>query len=158
MVQSMKHETEWRYQIGELMLRFAEIEASIWCCLIFLPEKNELNKFKTTNFTKRCSAAIDYAKQVNIDKKTKIDLISEINRASRLAKLRNLVAHNPVGLNIESLFDEHGTKYEIQSYINPAKKIELEELKFAVIDIQECSTNLQIALTSAEDQLLGYEN
>ncbi len=67
----MKDEAEWRYEIGELMIRFAEIESYIAGFLACLPEENQFEKLKNEKFTKRCSVVIKAAESSQIRKETK---------------------------------------------------------------------------------------
>jgi len=148
----MKHEAEWRYQIGELMIRFAEIESYIAGLLVCLPEENKFEKLKNEKFNKRCSVVINAAKSSSINKETIKTIVSCINQAMRLSETRNLIAHNPINLSLESIFDDN-LRHEIRSYKNNDKYIELDELKDTVSKIQTCSNMLYEALSSTESEI-----
>ncbi len=70
----------------------------------------------------------------------------------KLAETRNLIAHNPINLSLESIFDDN-LRHEIRSYKNNDKYIELEELKEIVNKTQICSSMLYEALSSAESEI-----
>ena len=145
----MENENEWRYQIGELMVRFAEIESYVAGCLISLPEKNLFEEHKDKSFKRKCGAAKIEIEKSEIRSKTKDKLVSSINDAIELAKTRNLVAHNPINLSLQSIF-ENKMRYEIVSYRNTDETISLENLKQVNIKVQACSTELGNALEDAE--------
>jgi len=118
---------EWSAAIGQLFIAFGQIEH---ITIAFLHSKTPTKKevIGKSNFSKRVDLIVRFLKKsTDLNHKEFISLLRE---AQKLSKKRNLIAHNPLLLEVFQFADGSNYKREfIASSRTPQERMSLEELK-----------------------------
>ena len=119
---------KWRNLIGDFMLKFSEVEAELNTLIFDFAPNDKINTWLKKQFKKRASDSLALIDTLDIDSKLKISLKRSINELIMLAdNTRNLIAHNPLNLSLESLFEEQ-IYLEICSYRDINKTVTYTDL------------------------------
>ena len=139
---------KWRNLIGDFMLVFAEVEGELNGLLMDLVSKNEYEDIIKNQFKARQSKAKTLVKEKVLD----TELVNRVN--TLLDKLlnfaeneRNLIAHNPLELSLESIFEDI-TYFEIRSQKKSDKYITYEKLKQKYEQLHTCFKEFESACYS----------
>lgn len=135
---------EWEELIGRSFLRFADIEYISVMCLSLIPTDKISDAASQLSFARRASLLIEILEaRDNRDRHTE-GLLDGLRRAKALTKTRNLIAHNPMVLNL--YFNEDRTAHDVEHTIasrrGKGRKIDLAELKEFAADVENVSTLL----------------
>lgn len=130
--------TKWRNLIGNFMLVFAEVEGELNDLLSDLTSVEEYKEIIKHQFKARQSKA-----KLLVKRKVSDDILA--NRANTLLDQllnfaeneRNLIAHNPLELSLESVFEDIAY-FEIRSQKKSSKYITYEELERKYNQLQRC--------------------
>ncbi len=121
--------TKWRDLIGDFMLKFSEVEAELYTIIYDFADPIELKNMLKVQFKDRVNYSIKLIDRMNIDSNLKRRLRRSINELMKLGEsTRNLIAHNPLNLALESLFEER-VYLEIRSYRNTNVSVTYDILK-----------------------------
>ncbi len=147
--------TKWRDLIGDFMLKFSEVEAEIYAIIYDFADPGELkNMLESVEFKKRMNYSIKLIDGMNIDSNLKRRLRRSINELMKLAEsTRNLIAHNPLNLALESLFEER-VYLEIRSYRNANVSVTYNVLKLRNKELSSWLDELKEGLSVARQSLL----
>lgn len=96
---------EWSSLIGRFMTTFARVEFSVARALIDHSEMT-YQQFKDLEFTKRANKLRSYVVKMPLRHEQKRSLHNALEQLVALADTRNLIAHNPVDLSLESIFED----------------------------------------------------
>lgn len=120
----------WRFQIGRLVLAMGEVEYCLRRCLVEIPEVDRWHELKDEDFKVKATAAIRHVQASGFKAALKKRLVTVINKAIRLAPVRNLVSHSPVHLSEYRSGDgkRHMIRFEAFSLRNSDKTMTLREL------------------------------
>lgn len=119
---------KWRNLIGEFILEFANVEVEIFGIFEDLGSDQDLNLARGDQFKKRASRAIDLINENIADAKIRKPAVKAINELIKLGdKVRNLIAHNPIQLSLESVL-QGGYDHEIRSFRSSENVISFDEL------------------------------
>lgn len=138
---------KWRNLIGDFMLAFAEVEGELNNLLLDLSfnqyDENIKNQFKERQTR---------ARSLLEEKVSDDQLVNRINKVlDQLLNLaeneRNLIAHNPLQLSLDSIFEED-TYFEIRSRRKNDKFITYEKLEEKYIKLREHSSEFESACDS----------
>ena len=135
---------EWEKLIGNSILRFGDIEYISVMCLSLIPTDKIADAASELSFSRRASILIEILEaRDNRDQHTE-GLLDGFRRAKALTKTRNLIAHNPMVL--ELYFNKDRTAYDVEHKVasrrGKGRTIDLAELKKFAADVEEVSTLL----------------
>ena len=119
---------KWRNLIGEFMLVFAKVENTLNDLIVDLSSNEEYDEIVKNQFKRR----VIKAKSLVQEKVTDTILLGQVNTLlDQLLNIaeneRNLIAHNPLELSLESIFEDL-TYLEIRSQRKSDKYISYEKL------------------------------
>ncbi len=120
--------SKWSYLIGNFILEFAHVEVEIFGIFEDFGSKEELENARSAPFKVRANKAMSLIDREFPKEKYFKPAKRAINELIKLADgTRNLIAHNPVEMSLESVFTDTD-KYEIRSFRSHEKAITFEEL------------------------------
>lgn len=131
---------EWSAAIGELFIAFGQIEH---ITIAFLNSQTQTKKeiIGKSNFSKRVDLIVKSLKK-STDSNHK-EFISLLKKAKELSKKRNLIAHNPLLLEVFQFADGSNYKREIiASSRAPKECMSLKELKILSNDASSILSKL----------------
>lgn len=135
-------QTLWRVAVGRFILGFGEIEWFTFHMLSELPSERVLESTMSLPFAKRVDIVIEIAKRRDLDPGLRMRLISVLEKAKKLAATRNLVAHNPLFLN---LFDDRvgaDLQFQLSRYGEQQAKLTFEELETRCSEVERLAEEL----------------
>ena len=122
-------EVQWRTAIGRFILSFGSIEWFTYNMLLVLPTERIFESVRFLGFKQRINLVIQLLQEKNIDDEIADKAIGLLNEAKELANTRNLIAHNPLLLN---LFDDKvgvDLQYQISKHGDIEVRLTIEELE-----------------------------
>lgn len=120
---------KWRNLIGDFMLVFAEVEGELNGLLADLTSNNEYEDIIKNQFKARQSKAKTLVNEKVSDTKLANRVNTLLDQLLNFAENeRNLIAHNPLELSLESLFEDI-SYFEIRSQRKGDKYITYEKLR-----------------------------
>lgn len=129
---------KWAIHIGRLFIAFGAIERTTHNCLIDWLKDPTYTHISKMRFSQRVDVIIDLLQELQFVEQNKVDLTVGLNKARKLAEKRNIVAHNPLMLD---LFDGE-FKEVIISNTKVGVTITFEELEQLTKDAESLSTKL----------------
>lgn len=144
---------EWALLVGTAIVRFGEIELiSLKCFAFFSPEDSALSVAKL-NFVPRAEKLIKVLQAQECVTRDIQELISAFTLAIKLAKTRNLIAHNPVILDLYVNEDETEAAAErwIRSARTDLETLDLAGLKEFVDEVDDLAAELWMRFLRASD-------
>ena len=139
---------EWESAIGKFMVAFTAIEQVIDLIIMHFSSNRLADAVLDLPFERRCTIAHALAADQSDNALRWIQIKDEINRATQLAKSRNLVAHNSPSLSIYVSEDgQVQVKRELKN-LRKGKQITLPELDRRTVEAKELSLRLYNLLTS----------
>ena len=148
---------KWRDLIGDFMLKFSEVEAELNIIFYDFSPSNELQDRLNVQFKQRANESMKLIEGMSVDDKLKRRLKRSINELIKLAdNTRNLIAHNPLNLSLESLFEDQ-QYLEIRSYRKTNETVTYIDLKSRYEKLCSWSENLKNDLFTVRRILLPEE-
>jgi hypothetical protein len=146
-------EVLWRVSVGRFILAFASVEWFTFHMLSELPTERIFESVMSLPFERR----LDLVTQLLQQKPLESALLGEANRAleqaRQLAKTRNLIAHNPLLLN---LFDDRvgvDLEYQISKYGETEARLTIAELQELCAEVERLDATLSVIRQQIEDSL-----
>ncbi|TYT73146.1 hypothetical protein [Desulfobotulus mexicanus] len=130
---------KWATLVGRVFIAFGVMESITYECLKDWLKDSVYRSVKNMQFAQRVNLVIDLAKEQDAPKERIEIFISNLNRVKKLAEKRNIIAHNPLVLNI---FQEGGYAEGIVSSKNENKFICFDELEQLVIQAEALEREL----------------
>ena len=133
------HYREWEAHVGRVIVRFGEIEYITVKCLEVLPRDRIAASTARMPFAQRASLLLEILEGRGTSSEHIEGLQRALTQARQLAEKRNLIAHNPVMLEIYTNEDETQarTQFAIASARGGGKAITLDELKELSAEIDD---------------------
>jgi hypothetical protein len=132
---------KWATAIGRVFVAFGGIEYTSFKCLENIPKDNILQSTKNLPLGKR----IDLLQEIltTHDNLVTAELISNFREIKKLSEHRNLIAHNPLVLDLYSSGDDDDLclKEKIMSLKKPDKHMYFNELEKLAMDSEMLSSN-----------------
>ncbi len=97
-----------------------------------------------TNFGMRVSIIKKLVERCQVEDKIKKDAIESLSKAKDLADRRNIIVHNPWQIWID--FDRKDFMTELQKYMVPEKKLDLDQIHEFVVEAKALEADLKTAL------------
>ncbi len=151
MVKIVDLNDKWAVLIGRLFIAFGSIERTTHNCLIDWLKDPTYAHISKMRFSQRVDVIIDLLGTLEFVEQNKADLIQGLKKAKKLAEKRNIVAHNPLMLD---LFDGD-FKEIIISNTKDGVTITFEELQQITQSAESLSTEL--INTCTKIKLEGWE-
>lgn len=136
--------TEWEQLVGKAIIRFGEIEIISLKCLAYFSRDRIGVSLAKLNFASRADILIELLQgRENIGPDAQ-GLLEAFQRARTLAETRNLIAHNPVMLDlyINQESTESRADYSITSARSGSKTLDLPGLKEFSAEVDDLATTL----------------
>jgi hypothetical protein len=137
-------EVQWRTAIGRFILSFGSIEWFTYHMLSELPTERIFESVMFLGFKQRLNLVIQLVQEKNLDDEITSRVIDLLNEAKELADTRNLIAHNPLLLN---LFDDRvgvDLQYQISKYGETEARLTLEKLEMQCRKVEMLDEQLLI--------------
>lgn len=150
------HAAEWEALVGKAILRFGDIELISIRCLAAIPSDKIAESATKLEFGRRAELLIEILESRSVRSQWESEILSGMKQAKALAKTRNLIAHNPVMLDLY-VNDEDTESYAahaITSARSENHSIDLTELQEFTAKVEELASELWMALL----KLQGNEN
>lgn len=119
--------SEWAAAIGKAFVAFGAIEHVTFICLRELPRDRIQRSIKSFRLGHRISLLLELLEAK--DGAPYTNLSAKLARANELAKIRNLIAHNPLVMDVFQLRDGTLFTREFISHIHEDKHITLAEVQ-----------------------------
>lgn len=140
---SPEHGALWEALVGKAILRFGDIELVSIKCLEVIPADAIAESTARLGFAQRANLLIEIL-EARVDRTPDLDqLLACFKRAKPLATKRNLIAHNPLMLDI--FVNEDETQMLAEHSITHARSGEtmgLEDLKEFAAAVEDLSSEL----------------
>jgi len=135
---------EWESLVGRALLRFGDIEYVSVRCLDVIPDERVFASTSGLEFSRRVEVLLEILNNRKELTPTLTKLRDGFKRAKELAKTRNLIAHNPLMLN---LYVNHETReaaamYRIDSARSEKHSITLDELKEFAAEVDDLAATI----------------
>ena len=118
---------KWTDLIGQFIVLFAHIEFYVIDALLQFTDAG-YEKYKNQQFKKRLSKLDTIVFKISHNKANEKRLQDVIAELKILANTRNLIAHNPFQMSLESIFNDN-LSLEIRSFRDQEKVITRQELE-----------------------------
>lgn len=152
LVTSMPHrgddQIEWETAIGKFMVAFTAVEQVIDIIIMQFGSHRLADAVLDLPFERRCTIAHALAADQSNNALRWIQIKDEINRATSLAKSRNLVAHNTPSLSIYVSEDGQVQVRRELKNLRKGKEITLPELGRRTVEAQELAHRLYDLMNS----------
>ncbi|TAJ16272.1 MAG: hypothetical protein EPO47_07700 [Rugosibacter sp.] len=135
---------EWQALVGKAILRFGDIELISLLCLAHIPTDKIAESAARLEFSRRADILIEILEGRPALTEPMAALLAGFKRAKVLARTRNLIAHNPVMLDIyvsphtEDIYTEH----TIASARSSGQTLTIEQLREFAAEVEDLSSSL----------------
>ena len=143
-----QHAAEWEALVGKAILRFGDIELVSMKCLSLIPSDKIIDTASRLDFSRRAEWIVEVLEARSERSSEMSALLNGFKRAKELAQLRNLIAHNPVMLELYVNEDETQsfTRHAISSARTGKQSLDLDGLKEFAGEVEQLSSELWMAL------------
>lgn len=147
----------WSKQIGSLLMAFGGIEGLTYLGLKALPRDSIFKNVVRLNFGQRADILSSILNGRRHDAPTLVAVAIELmNSAKKLAETRNLVAHNPLSMNIYQESDGRiRLAEEISHHTNDERRLSYEELVASALEAQLLVGELTVVMHQLIGRLSG---
>lgn len=149
---------QWRNLIGLFFVSFAKIEHTTCISIKAFSEENISNTANSLPFTLRVELLMEIiVKKKYIESEKLNKLLNLLKQSLKLSEKRNIIAHNPILLDIYTDESEQLKEREvIVSKRNCKKRIHLEDLKKMVDEANKLSEELHDSYFEILPYILKY--
>jgi hypothetical protein len=142
---------EWQSLIGKAILRFGDIELISLRCLARIPTDKIAASAARLEFSRRADILIEILEGRPALTESLTALLAGSKRAKVLAKTRNLIAHNPVMLDIyvNPHTDDIYTEHTIASARSGGQALNFEQLREFAAEVEDLSSSMWLHFTQA---------
>lgn len=139
--------------IGQAILSFGNIEYFTFQALEYLPNDNIFNSAAILPFTQRVDLIIEILKGRN-PAKINSKLIKLLEKSKELAKTRNIIAHNPLIIEIYTSKKGEVSSPKICSYLNKKRMVTYQDL----VDFIDSAEAVALQLNDAFLELISFSH
>jgi hypothetical protein len=145
---------KWATAIGRMFVAFGSIESCTYECIDAFAEESIAKYLKGMPLAKRVEVLVDLVNSKELEHENKSDFLSNLEKIRKLLEKRNLIAHNPLVLQV---YDEETSESVCRERIISVKKKNKHINYDEIIAIAEKSENLSssIHLNMAKFRLEG---
>ena len=139
-----RENADWQVLVGKAILFFGEIELISVKCLSHIPVDSLGRTAVRLEFGRRVELLLEILESRENPSVALRGLIEGFKSAKELAKIRNLIAHNPVMLDLylNETMDDHYVERSIRSVRGGAEPFRLEDLKQFASDVEQLASAL----------------
>lgn len=144
-------DSEWQALVGKAIVRFGDIELISLRCLAYIPADNISESAARFEFSRRVGLLIEILEGRPVLNEPMKGLLAGFKRAKTLAQTRNLIAHNPVMLDIyvNRATEDVRTEHTISSARAGSQTLNLEQLKEFAAEVEDLSSSLLLLFSQA---------
>lgn len=135
-------EVRWRVVVGRFILGFGSIEWFTFHMLSELPTERILESTISLRFAQRVDLVIQLLRGKDLEPELVDSAITLLEKARAFSKVRNLIAHNPLFLN---LFDDSvgvDLQYQVSKFGEIEARLSIGDLERHCIDVEELNEQL----------------
>lgn len=135
-------EVRWQVVVGRFILGFGSIEWFTFHMLSELPTERILESTMSLRFAQRLDMVIQLLQGKNIESELVDSAITLLEKARALSKVRNVIAHSPLFLN---LFDDTvgvDLQYQISKFGEIEARLSIDDLERHCRDVEELDEQL----------------
>jgi hypothetical protein len=146
---------EWRRLVGQAILSFGDIELVTLKCLDRIPSDKISKASSALSFSQRIDLLVKIIEGRCTAPSPAAELAARLKATKPLAKVRNVIAHNPLQLHFYAhrLTGDMTTELAILGERSPGKSIDLASLKEYAAAVENSASELVFALGPALAQL-----
>ena len=139
-----ENDSAWQAYVGKAIIRFGDIEKISLLCLEHIPQDKIGDSAARLEFSRRADLLIELLEGRRTLNANLKGLVDGLKRAKVLAKTRNLIAHNPVMLDIylNPANKNVATEHTIRSARAGAQTLTFEGLKEFADEVDELSSTM----------------
>lgn len=156
----MKEMEEWRQLVGTAILSFGDIEFITLKCLAHLPSDKIFKSMSGLPFSCRVDLIIEILQSRSSLPRHAEVLINKLQRAKALSEYRNVIAHNPLLLDVYLIKANDDLRFEhaISSARSREKTIDLASLKELSAEIEDLAAELYLVLGKIVEEIEENSN
>lgn len=145
--------SEWEALVGKAILRFGDIELVSIRCLEAIPKDQISTSAAKLEFGRRAELLTELLEARTDRLEVENEILVALKRAMELAKTRNLIAHNPVMLDlyINAQDTESYAVHAITSARSEHNSIDLVELKEFTAEVESLASELWMSFLKLQD-------
>lgn len=151
---------KWAHLIGQVMIGFGDIEYITLECLHVFPTENIFPSVSKMNLSPRIDLIINIGESKFQKEEEKNPIIDCLKKAKELATKRNLIAHNPMSMDVYANENDeiYGFKEVIASLRNKNNKLHYEDLEQLAKDVEEVKQHLMYEFGRLGDKIIKAKN
>lgn len=134
--------TQWRVAVGRFLLEFAEIEWFTYHIISELPTEKIFDATKDLPFHRRAVLAEQLLESKGLDQFVTQRAVGLLRRARKLSKTRNILAHNPLLLDLFSDAIGQDLSFNIHRYGDIEPALSLEQLEIRTDEVENINKEL----------------
>lgn len=139
---------EWQALVGTAIVSFGELELITLKCLAHIPHDRISDTASRLGFGQRVDLLLEILNGRKPLPEVVLVFAEKLKRAKKLAETRNLIAHNPVMLNLYVHMSTGDFKAlrSITSARGDGRSIELEDLKEYAAEVEDLASELWLQI------------
>lgn len=147
---------EWEILVGRLILKCGDIELKLlqlnWNMLLRTEVSGEISLMNTNGMATKAKRIIELCEKYSLDEPWKSKFKTLLNEIILLAQYRNLVAHNPLFMDVYLTDEGEIMSFPvIQSLRDNRKRINLDELVQHISSAQQICNQMTQIVRAAGD-------
>ena len=154
--QAMKAENdEWRALVGTAIVCFGDLELITIKCLAHIPHDRIAETASRLPFARRVDLLVEIIEGRGQLPSSITTFLSQLKRARKLAEVRNVIAHNPVMLNLylqRGTGDVHAER-SIAAARREGLSIDLASLKEFAAEVEDLASALWLQIGKLIEEL-----
>lgn len=131
-----------------MMISFAHIERNVVDGLITIIKDPMMKHISKLHFKQRLDLFTELLETRAKENEVDLDLIKKLKRIDQLTQTRNMVAHNPLVLEVSQAQDEPPLKEYIGHILKDQKRVTFEQLVETVAELEELESSVYKSLLS----------
>ncbi len=140
---------EWRQLVGATILSFGDIELITLKCLSRLPSDRIFESTSKLPFATRIDLIIEIIEGKRKKLKSAEVIVEKLKRAKKLVEYRNVLAHNPLVVDIykNKTTGDIAVEHLIYAERKKKKRIDIKRLKELSLEVEDIASELYTAFS-----------
>ena len=146
---------EWRCMVGTAILSFGDIEFITLKCLAHIPSDTIVKVASHLPFSRRVDLIVEILEGRSSQSQSVMTLIAKLKRAKALSEYRNVIAHNPLLLDlyINQATGDMKAERAITAARSDGKSIDLPGLTELATEAESLASELYLVLGKIVEEL-----